>query len=177
MRLAIRSGFALVLVAFCLVLVAAQNQEPAGKPIGSISTDGDLIRLTLDEGVLGHANLFDLAKHTLRFTPDSGGYRVENAAFTWDPAFGDELPVRTRTSGAARVRVSFSAELEHADGRCDRIDWFWRRASRSAVSINCRTGPDPREQDTRDLRVHEAPYVRVALRQKRCQIASSSPGR
>jgi hypothetical protein len=80
--------------------VAAQNQEPAGKPIGSISTDGDLIVLTLDEGALGHANLFDLGKHTLRFTPDSGGYRVENAAFTWDPAFGDELPVRTRTAVA-----------------------------------------------------------------------------
>ncbi len=100
MRLAIRSGFAFALVALCLMLVAAQNQEPAGKPIGSISTDGDLIVLTLDEGALGHANLFDLGKHTLRFTPDSGGYRVENAAFTWDPAFGDELPVRTRTAVA-----------------------------------------------------------------------------
>src|SRR6187431_3311182 len=95
MLLAIRPGFTWVLVALWL---AAQNQQTAGKPIGSISTHGDLIVLTLDEGALGHANLFDLEKHTLRFTPDSGGYRVENAAFTWDPAFGDELPVRTRTS-------------------------------------------------------------------------------
>ena len=100
MLLAIKLGFAFVLMALWLMLTAAQNQEPAGKPIGSISTRGDLIVLTLDEGVLGHSNLFDLAKHTLRFTPDSGGYRVENAAFTWDPAFGDELPVRTRTSVA-----------------------------------------------------------------------------
>jgi hypothetical protein len=99
MRPAIRR-FLFLLVVFCLTLAAAQNQQPAGKPIGSISTHGDLIVLTLDEGALGRANLFDLEKHTLRFTPVSGGYRVENAAFTWDPAFGDELPVRTRTQVA-----------------------------------------------------------------------------
>jgi len=99
MRPAIRR-LLFLLVVFCLTLAAAQNQQPAGKPIGSISTHGDLIVLTLDEGALGRANLFDLEKHTLRFTPVSGGYRVENAAFTWDPAFGDELPVRTRTQVA-----------------------------------------------------------------------------
>lgn len=97
MRLAIKTGFAFGLVALSLLLVAAQNEHPAGKSIGSISTHDDLILLTLDEGALGRENLFDLAKHTLRFRPDSGGYRVENAAFTWDPIFGDELPVRTRT--------------------------------------------------------------------------------
>jgi hypothetical protein len=99
MRPAIRR-FLFLLVVFCLTLAAAQNQQPAGKPIGSVSTHGDIIVLTLDEGALGRANLFDLEKHTLRFTPVSGGYRVENAAFTWDPAFGDELPVRTRTQVA-----------------------------------------------------------------------------
>ena len=73
MQLAIRRGFAFVLlIALWLTLTAAQNQQPAGKPIGSISTHGDLIVLTLDEGALGHANLFDLAKHTLRFTPELG---------------------------------------------------------------------------------------------------------
>lgn len=50
---------------------------------------------TLDEGALGHANLFDLVKHTLRFTPDAGGYRVENAAFAWDADFGGEERGRT----------------------------------------------------------------------------------
>ena len=100
MLLAIRPGCTFVLVALWLMRLAAQNQQTAGTPIGSISTHGDLIVLTLDEGALGHANLFDLAKHTLRFTPDSGGYRVENAAFNWDPLFGDELPVRTRTQVA-----------------------------------------------------------------------------
>ena len=97
MLLATKPGLTVALVALGLMLAVAQNQQPAGKSIGSISTHGDLIVLTLDEGALGHANLFDLAKHTLRFSPDSGGYRVENAAFTWDPEFGDELPVRTRT--------------------------------------------------------------------------------
>ena len=34
--------------------------------------------MTLDEGVLGKANLFDLAHRTLRFTPEGARYRVEN---------------------------------------------------------------------------------------------------
>jgi hypothetical protein len=98
MLLAFRPGFTIVLVALPLMLLTAQDDEPlAGKPIGSISTHGDLVVLTLDEGALGHANLFDLAKHTLRFTPESGAYRVENVAFNWDPAFGEELPARTAT--------------------------------------------------------------------------------
>src|SRR5215203_78143 len=98
MLLPFRPGFTIVLVALPLMLLTAQDDEPlAGKPIGSISTHGDLVVLTLDEGALGHANLFDLAKHTLRFTPESGAYRVENVAFNWDPAFGEELPARTAT--------------------------------------------------------------------------------
>ncbi len=47
--------------------------------------------MTLDEGVLGKANLFDLAHHTLRFTPDGSRYRVENLAWQWDSEFGPEL--------------------------------------------------------------------------------------
>ena len=83
------------------MVLAAQSDPPApGKTIGSVSTHGDLVVLTLDEGALGHANLFDLAKHTLSFTPDPGGYRVENAAFTWDAVFGGELSQRTRTQVA-----------------------------------------------------------------------------
>ena len=71
MLLAFRPGFTVVLVALPLMLLTAQDEPLAGKPIGSISTHGDLVVLTLDEGALGHANLFDLAKHTLRFTPES----------------------------------------------------------------------------------------------------------
>jgi hypothetical protein len=93
----------IVILAAPLMLLAGQSEPPApGKAIGSVSTHGDLVVLTLDEGALGHANLFDLAKHTLRFTPDAGGYRVENAAFTWDPMLGDELQTRARTQVALR---------------------------------------------------------------------------
>lgn len=69
----------------------AQRQQPPGHPIGTVSTEGNLILMTLDEGVLGKANLFDLAGRTLRFTPEKGGYRVENLALQWDPEFGPEM--------------------------------------------------------------------------------------
>lgn len=70
------------------------GQEPC-RSIGSVSTQGDLIVLTLDEAPLGGANLFDLVKCTLRFTPDATGYRVENTAFVWDAEFGAEVGPRT----------------------------------------------------------------------------------
>jgi hypothetical protein len=90
-----RFGIGLVLVLAAVVLVAvaaAQDRQAPGKSIGSVSTQGNLVVLTLDEGALGQPNLFDLARHTLRFTPDAAGYRVENTAFSWDSAFGDQLP-------------------------------------------------------------------------------------
>ena len=70
---------------------AAQGRQAPGHSIGKISTQGDLIVMTLDEGALGHANLFDLAGRTVRFTPDTGGYRVENLPLRWDPEFGAEM--------------------------------------------------------------------------------------
>jgi len=88
-------------VLLCLGLAAAtaiQDRQAPGKPIGKISTQGDLIVFELDEGALGHTNLFDLARHTLRFTPESGGYRVENAAFAWDADFGSQVAPRTPVS-------------------------------------------------------------------------------
>jgi hypothetical protein len=69
---------------------AQRTQEP-GKSLGTITVKGDLIVMTLDEGALGKANLFDLVHHTLRFTPDGPNYRVENAAFQWDADFGPEM--------------------------------------------------------------------------------------
>jgi hypothetical protein len=84
--------------AVCLHLVAApaQNRQPQpGKSIGAVTTLGNLIVVTLDDAALGKANLFDLVKHTLRFSPDAGGYRAENAAFAWDPDFGAALTGRT----------------------------------------------------------------------------------
>jgi len=53
----------------------AQGRQEPGHSIGAISTQGELIVMTLDEGVLGKAKLFDLAHHTLRLCqrhPDTG---------------------------------------------------------------------------------------------------------
>jgi hypothetical protein len=69
----------------------AQGRQEPGHSIGAISTQGELIVMTLDEGVLGKAKLFDLAHHTLRFMPEASGYRVENLALQWDSDFGVEM--------------------------------------------------------------------------------------
>jgi hypothetical protein len=92
------SRLAAVVTVASVAAVIAQNRQAPGKSIGKISTEGDLIVFTLDEGALGHANLFDLAKQTLRFTPDGGGYRVERTTFTWDAEFGAPIAPRTPVS-------------------------------------------------------------------------------
>ncbi|HEY4380617.1 MAG TPA: hypothetical protein VGN01_09755 [Acidobacteriaceae bacterium] len=73
--------------------VAAQSQyrQEPGHSIGTVTTQGKLIVLTLDEGALGKANLFNLAHHTLRFTPEGAGYRVETLAPQWDSDFGAQM--------------------------------------------------------------------------------------
>lgn len=81
---------------FCALLTflpaaPAQERDEKGKPIGKVSVLGNLILLELDKDALGQQNLFDLGQRTLRFTPGSGGYRVENVALRWDPDFGQEL--------------------------------------------------------------------------------------
>jgi len=77
------------------ILLPAQPRQEPGRSIGSIATQGDLIVMTLNEGALGKANLFDLAGRTLRFTPEStpggAGYRAENLPLQWDSEFGPEL--------------------------------------------------------------------------------------
>jgi hypothetical protein len=72
-------------------LLQAQNRQEPGRSIGSVTTQGDLIVMELNEGALGKTNLFDLAGHTLRFTPDGSGYRAENLPVQWDAEFGTEL--------------------------------------------------------------------------------------
>ena len=66
----------------------AQGRQEPGRSIGSISTQGDLIVMTLDKDALGKANMFDLVGRTLRFTPEGAGYRAENLALKWDAEFG-----------------------------------------------------------------------------------------
>jgi hypothetical protein len=72
-------------------MARAQGRQEPGKSIGTIATQGDLIVMTLDENVLGKANLFDLAHHTLRFTHEGSRYRAANVAWKWDPEFGAEM--------------------------------------------------------------------------------------
>ena len=69
---------------------AAFRQEP-GKSIGTVTTEGDLIVLTLNEGALGAASLFDLDHRTVRFTPGASGYRVTTLPLAWDTDFGPEM--------------------------------------------------------------------------------------
>ena len=93
-RLRLLARFAILFSALLLLNVAsfAQGRQEPGKPIGRVTVAGDLILLELDEGVLGHANMFDLTRHTLRFTPaKGGGYRVENLPVQWDSEFGEEI--------------------------------------------------------------------------------------
>jgi hypothetical protein len=80
----------LTTLAFCEPGQAQGRGEP-GKSIGTIATRGNLIVMTLDEGALGKANLFNLQHHTLRFTPEGSKYRAENASFQWDSDFGPEM--------------------------------------------------------------------------------------
>jgi hypothetical protein len=72
-------------------LAYGQARQEPGRSIGSVTTQGNLIVMTLNEGALGHANLFDLGRRTLRFTPDRNGYRAENLALHWDTEFGAEV--------------------------------------------------------------------------------------
>ena len=91
-RVLLNVGFWIVCCAFLLhSLAQAQGRQEPGRSIGTVSTQGNLIVMELDEGVLGKANLFDLAGRTLRFIPDKQGYRVENVALQWDAEFGAAL--------------------------------------------------------------------------------------
>lgn len=83
-----------VFLAIVILLSAsalAQRRHEQGKPIGKVTTIGNLILLEADEGALGTQNLFDLGRRTLRFRPDAGGYRVENLPLVWDSEFGSEI--------------------------------------------------------------------------------------
>src|SRR5262245_61814359 len=83
-------------------------QRPQGRPIGKITTMGNLIHIEVDEGVLAAEHLFDLDRRTLRFTPQAGGYRVENVPLRWDPDFGAALQGNTVT--LRNLRIPFSGK-------------------------------------------------------------------
>jgi hypothetical protein len=81
----------LALVVLTTLTANAQYRQEPGRSIGSVSTQGNLIVLTLDEDVLGKPNLFNLTHHTLRFTPEGSRYRVETVSSHWDSEFGTEM--------------------------------------------------------------------------------------
>src|ERR1700723_3821364 len=81
----------LALMMLCATKGQAQYGQEQGHSIGTVTKRGNLIVLTLDEGVLGKANLFNLDHRTLRFTPDGAGYRVENVPLQWEADFGPEM--------------------------------------------------------------------------------------
>ncbi len=89
-KLSAQAGL-LALTALCPILGQAQYRQEPGHSLGTITKQGNLIVLTLDEGVLGKASLFDLAHHTLHFTPEAGKYRVDNGSLKWDSDFGPEM--------------------------------------------------------------------------------------
>ncbi|HEY4357317.1 MAG TPA: hypothetical protein VGN16_16320 [Acidobacteriaceae bacterium] len=73
------------------VYASAQFRQDPGHSLGTVTTHGNLIILTLDEDVLGKANLFNLSHKTLRFTPAGSGYRVETLPGQWDSDFGPAM--------------------------------------------------------------------------------------
>ena len=97
-------GGALLLGATALASSAiAQDRNTPGKSIGTVTTQGNLIILTLNQDALGKPHLFDLAHRTLRFTPEGSRYRVETLPEAWDNEFGDEL----KSPHAALNKITF----------------------------------------------------------------------
>ena len=85
-------AFAILFVILVIPLATrAQQGDQPGHSIGKVSVLGRLILVELNEGTLGHQNLFDLNQRTLRFTPDGSGYRIENLPLQWDADFGDQI--------------------------------------------------------------------------------------
>jgi hypothetical protein len=87
----------------------AQRDQP-GHSIGKVSILGHLILMELNEGALGHQNLFDLNQRTLRFTPDGSGYRVENLPLQWDADFGSQIPQRNPNVALHNFSFPFSGK-------------------------------------------------------------------
>lgn len=91
-----RTTLALLACSLTLLLLGAtdalaQFRAGPGRTLGTVTTQGKLIVLTLDEGALGHANLFDLAHQTLRFSPAGSRYRVERLPLRWDADSGTAM--------------------------------------------------------------------------------------
>jgi len=69
----------------------AQGRMTPGRSIGTVTTQGNLIILNLDENALEKPHLFDLAHRTVRITPEGTRYRAEAMPEAWDSEFGAEM--------------------------------------------------------------------------------------
>ena len=98
--------------AVCARNLSAQSRQAPGRSIGTITTQGNLIVMTLDKGALGTSNLFDLSHRTLRFEPEGGRYRVENLPEHWDAEFGSPMTSGRATLG--RFAFPFSGKSWNA---------------------------------------------------------------
>jgi len=117
--------------------VQAQQSDEPGHSIGKISTSGGLVVMELDANALGAPNLFNLAGHTLRFTPDGLRYRIENTRLRWDSDYGNELrgaqvslhrfafPFSGRSWNTFLVGVTGS--IRFAAEKDDRVDPYGKR--------------------------------------------------
>ena len=84
-------------IGFIVLPAALLAQRAPGRPIGKVSTIGNLIHIEMAEDAVTPEHLFDLDHKTLRFTPEGAGYRVENIKLKWDDEFGTALTTPTVT--------------------------------------------------------------------------------
>ena len=160
----------------CLLVLSApamgQGRQEPGHSIGAVSTQGNLIVMTLEEGALGKANFFDLGRRTLRFTPEGAGYRVENRALQWDADLGPEMS--GSRGDPAEIPVSlFRQELGFLLGGRHRIHCLWRcscgrarwrrwprrRSLRRPFRAVAGCGSDTRQYRSSHLRLLQAAHV------------------
>jgi len=84
-------GFILLSIFPSLSFTQEDETISQGRAMGTVSIQGNLIVMELDDAALGKANLFDLVGHTLHFTPDGARYRFDKEVLQWDSDFGSEL--------------------------------------------------------------------------------------
>src|SRR5579875_701042 len=110
LRAAVRLTLRLVLLGAIATAIPARAEDwmSPGKSIGSVTTQGNLIILTLNDDALGKPHLFDLSHRTIRFTPDGSRYRVETLPEAWDNDFGAELKDPNAT--LSKIEFPFSGQ-------------------------------------------------------------------
>ena len=133
----VRIGCAALMMLAALPAQTQFRQEP-GRSIGTVTTQGNLIVLTLNEDVLGKANLFNLAHHTPALHAGWLALSRGNAAV----AMGRRL--RPRDDGqpgdAEELRLPvLRQELELVLRRHDRIHDLRSKRPRGTAAVCRRT--------------------------------------